>query len=88
MLNVNEKELEEVHDKKERFALVYADRAMKKGVYEKSMGILKKREKDLLKARSNLNPQVKIELNGLERTIAYLEKVVEDKAGKLFLTEM
>jgi len=88
MLNVNEKELEEVHDKKERFALVYADRAMKKGVYEKSMGILKKREKDLLKARSNLNPQVKIELNGLERTIAYLEKVVEDKARNLFLTEM
>ncbi len=50
--------------------------------------ILKKREKDLLKARSNLNSQVIIELYELERTIAYLEKVIEGKEGKLFLTEI
>ncbi len=72
----------------ERLALVYADRAIKREVYEKRMSILKKREKDLLKARSNLDPQIKIGLNEMERTIAYLEKVVEGKEGKLFLTEM
>jgi hypothetical protein len=84
----NEKELHEVNDKKERLALVYADRAMKQNVYEQRMSVLKKRENDLLKARSNLNPQVKTELNELERTIAYLEAVTEGKVGKLFLTEM
>lgn len=84
----NEKDLEEVQDKIERLALVYADQAMKKDTYEKRMGILKKRQNDLLKARSNLDPQVKTELGELERTIAYLEKVVDGKAGKLLLTEL
>ncbi len=72
----------------ERLALVYTDQAIKREVYEKRMSILKKREKDLLKSRANLDPQVKIELDELERTIAYLEKIVDGKAGKLFLTEM
>ncbi len=84
----NEKELQEVQDKKERLALVYVDQAMKKEVYEKRMSILKKKENDLLKARSNLDPKVKIELDELERTVAYLEKIVDGKDGKLFLTEI
>ena len=84
----SEKELQTIYDKKERLALVYADQAIKRETYEKRMSILKKRENDLLKARSNLNPQVKTELDDLERTIAYLEKVVEGKAGKLSLTEI
>ena len=86
--SLNEKELSEVNDQKERLALVYADRAMKKEVYEKRMSVLKKRENDLLKARSNLDPQVKTELNELERTIAYLGTVIEGNVEKLFLTEM
>jgi hypothetical protein len=61
---------------------------MKKEAYEKRMGILRKRENDLLKARSNLDPEVKSELGKLEETIAYLEKIVEGKIGKLFLTEI
>ncbi|MFC1957823.1 zinc ribbon domain-containing protein [Chloroflexota bacterium] len=84
----SEKELQEVYDKKERLALVYADRAIKRETYEKRMSVLMKRENDLLKARSNLNPQVIIELDELERTISYLDKAIEGKEGKLSLTEM
>ncbi|MFC1976966.1 hypothetical protein ACFLWS_01675 [Chloroflexota bacterium] len=44
--------------------------AIKRETHEERMIVLKKRENDLLKIRSNLNPQVKIELDELERTMA------------------
>ena len=53
--DLSEKELRTIYDKKERLALVYADQAIKRETYEKRMGILKQREKDLLKARSKSN---------------------------------
>jgi len=83
-----EKELQTVYDKKERLALVYADQAIIREVYEKRMDILKRKESELLKARTNLDPLVKIELGEFERGIASLEKAIEGKSGKLFLTEL
>jgi len=84
----NEKELQTVYDKKERLALVYADQAITKETYDKKMSILKKKESELLKARTNLDPRARIELDDLERRIAYLEKAIDGKSGKLLLTEL
>jgi site-specific DNA recombinase len=83
-----EKELRVVYEKKERLGLVYADLAITKEKYEKEMNILKKKESELLKVRTNLDPKVKIELDDLERAMASLEKTIDGKTGKLFLTEL
>jgi len=84
----NEKELWAVYEKKERLGLIYADLAITKETYEKEMSILKKKEGKLLKARTNLDPQTRIEMDDLERGIACLEKAIDGKSGKLLLTEL
>ena len=84
----NEKELRAVYEKKERLGLIYADLAITKETYEKEMSILKKKEGELLKARTNLDPQTRIEMDDLERGIACLEKAIDGKSGKLLLTEL
>jgi hypothetical protein len=83
-----DRELENISGKKERLGLAYADGAVAKEAYDNKLGILKKREGELLAARSNLNPQVGMELDELEQQIAMLEHTVDGKPGnRVFLTE-
>ncbi|MFC1902562.1 recombinase family protein [Chloroflexota bacterium] len=84
----NEKELKAVHEKKERLGLIFADLAITKEQYEKKMAILKKKESELLKARVNLDPGVKADLDEIEKVIASLENTIAGKSGKLLLTEL
>ena len=52
------------------------------------MAILKKKESELLKARVNLDPGVKADLDEIEKVIASLENTIAGKSGKLLLTEL
>ena len=45
-------------------------------------------EAELLQARSNLNPELRGELDNLEQSIASLEKALDGKAGRFLLTEL
>ncbi len=83
-----DKELQTIYSKKERLGLAYADGAVSKEVYDERLQVLVKREGELLKARSNLDPQVGMELDELEQGIATLEKVVDGKSGTVMLTEL
>jgi hypothetical protein len=83
-----DRELENISGKKERLGLAYADGAVAKEAYDNKLGIIKKREGELLAARSNLNPQVGMELDKLEEQIAMLEHTVDGKPGsRVLLTE-
>jgi hypothetical protein len=83
-----DRELQTVCSKKERLGLAYADGAVAKEVYDNKLGILRKRESELLTARSNLDPRVGMELDELEQEIAKLQKVVDGKSGPVMLTEL
>ena len=83
-----DRELETISGKKERLGLAYADGAVGKEAYDDRLRILKKREGELLKARSNLDPQVGIELDALQQGIVSLEKALDGKSGRLLLTEL
>jgi chromosome segregation ATPase len=72
-----DKQLEVVLAKKERLGLVFTDGAITRDVYEKRLNELTRQEKELLKARDNLNPQVRGEIQELELAIASLEKTLE-----------
>jgi len=52
------------------------------------MAILKKKECELLKARVNLSPEVKADLEEIDRAIAALENTIVGKSGKVLLTEL
>jgi len=71
-----------------RYKDTHLDGAVAKEVCDNKLGTLKKREGELLAARSNLNPQVGMELDELEQQIAMLENTVDGKPGsRVFLTE-
>jgi site-specific DNA recombinase len=83
-----DRELETISGKKERLGLAYADGAVGKEAYDDRLRILKKKEGELLKARSNLDPQVGIDLDALQQGIVSLEKALDGKSGRLLLTEL
>lgn len=45
-------------------------------------------EKDLLKVRDNLSPEVRVEIDDLEQAIVSLEKTLNAKSGRVLLTEL
>ncbi|MFH1382856.1 MAG: recombinase family protein [Chloroflexota bacterium] len=83
-----DKELTTVSAKKERLGLAYTDGAIPKDVYEKKLHILAKKEGELLKSRSNLSPELRMELDEVERSIDSLEKALDGKSGRILLTEI
>jgi len=83
-----DRDIESIVAKKERLGLAYADGAVTKKVYQQRLCTLTKMEGELLQARSNLNPELRAELDSLEQSIASLEKALDGKAGRILLTEL
>lgn len=82
-----DRQLEIIKGKKQRLGLAFADGAVTKELYSRKLQELRRKERDLLKMRDNLNPEAQAEIAELENCIASIDKMLDKHSGRILITE-
>ena len=78
---------EAIRLKKERLGLVFTDGTIGKDVYEGRLQGFRKQEKELLKIKSNLSPEARLEIAELENSIRVIEDILDRSSRNIHITD-